>query len=163
MEHSAARPPALDWSVDNCTIARAMGVLGERWTFVVLREVFNGVRRFDQMRDHSGIPRQVLTNRLAMLVDEDVLRRVPYRDPGERERHEYRLTEKGFDLYPVLVAIWSWGNKYLADPEGSPLELSHRDCGAPVATHLRCAHDHAIDSPRDVVTGPGPGARRRSA
>lgn len=163
MEHSAARPPALDWSVDNCTIARAMGVLGERWTFVVLREVFNGVRRFDQMREHSGIPRQVLTNRLAMLVDENVLRRVPYRDPGERERHEYRLTEKGFDLYPVLVAIWSWGNKYLADPEGAPLELSHRDCGAPVATHLHCAQGHTLDSPRDVVTRPGPGARRRSA
>ncbi|MBB5868640.1 DNA-binding HxlR family transcriptional regulator [Allocatelliglobosispora scoriae] len=154
-------PPALDWSVENCTVARAMGILGERWTFVVLREVFNGVRRFDQMREHTDIPRQVLTNRLAMLVERGVLHRHPYRPAGERERHEYRLTPKGFDLYPVLVAIWEWGDRYLADPEGSPVEMAHRDCGAPVRTRLTCADGHDIDSPRDVVARPGPGAHRR--
>ena len=81
-------PPALAWSTDNCTIGRAMEVLGEKWTFVVLREVFNGIRRFDDMRRHTGIPRQVLTDRLALLVDQDVLRREPYRESGQRERHE---------------------------------------------------------------------------
>lgn len=135
-----------------------MAVLGERWTFVVLREVFNGVRRFDQMRAHTAIPRQVLTGRLALLVDAGVLRRVPYREPGERERHEYRLTEKGFDLYPVLVAIWQWGDRYLADPAGSPVEMEHRDCGGRVMVSLSCSEGHAPLAPRQVATRPGPGA-----
>jgi len=152
-------PPALSWSAENCTVGRAMAVLGERWTFVVLREVFNGVRRFDDIRRHSGIPRQVLSNRLAFLVEQEILRREPYRDPGERSRHEYRLTEKGFDLYPVLVAIGAWGDRYLADPEGPPVEFEHRDCGAVVRSVLECAEGHRVKRPRDVVTRVGPGAR----
>ncbi|KAB1913779.1 helix-turn-helix domain-containing protein [Micromonospora sp. AMSO31t] len=155
------RPAALDWSVENCTIARAMEILGERWTLVVLREVFNGVRRFDDMRVRTGIPRQVLTNRLAMLVEQGVLRREPYREPGSRLRHEYRLTGKGLDLWPVLVAVLGWGDRYLADPEGSPLAVTHRDCGAEVRAALRCAEGHEVTDPRDVLPRPGPGARRR--
>ncbi len=108
--NAATAPPALAYSTANCTIGRAMEILGERWTFVVLREVFNGIRRFDDMRSHTGIPRQVLTNRLALLVDRGVLRREPYRLPGDRTRHEYRLTPMGLDLYPVLVAIAAWGD-----------------------------------------------------
>jgi len=145
----------------NCTVGRAMAVLGERWTFVVLREVFNGVRRFEEMREHTDIPRQVLTNRLALLLDEDILRHVPYQDPGSRVRYEYRLTDKGFDLYPVLVAILNWGDKYLADPEGSPVQIVHRDCANPVRVQLSCSDGHVIDKPRDLVPRPGPGARPR--
>ncbi|MEU8044196.1 helix-turn-helix domain-containing protein [Micromonospora echinofusca] len=156
------RPAALDWSVENCTIARAMEILGERWTLVVLREVFNGVRRFDDMRVRTGVPRQVLANRLATLVEHGVLRREPYREPGSRERHEYRLTGMGLDLWPVLVAVLGWGDRYLADPEGSPLTVAHRDCGAEVRVELRCERGHEIARPRDVVPRPGPGARRRA-
>ncbi len=152
-------PPALAWSAENCTVGRTMAILGERWTFVVLREVFNGVRRFDDIRRHSNIPRQVLSTRLALLVEQDILRRQPYQDPGERARHEYRLTEKGFDLYPVLVAIADWGDRYLADPWGPPVEFEHRDCGSPVHSTLECAKGHRVDRPRDVVTRVGPGAR----
>ncbi|WCN83693.1 winged helix-turn-helix transcriptional regulator [Micromonospora sp. LH3U1] len=155
-------PSALDWSVDNCTITRAMAVLGERWTLVVLREVFTGVRRFDDMRVRTGIPRQVLTNRLSTLVEQGVLSREPYREPGSRLRHEYRLTAKGLDLWPVLVAVLGWGDRYLADPEGSPLTVTHRDCGAPVGIELRCADGHDVGQMRDVVPRPGPGARRRT-
>ncbi|GAA3780493.1 helix-turn-helix domain-containing protein [Plantactinospora mayteni] len=155
-------PEALGWSVDNCTIGRAMAILGERWTVVVLREVFNGVRRFDDMRQRTGIPRQVLTDRLAMLVDEGLLRREPYREPGARPRHEYRLTVKGLDLWPVLVAVLEWGDRYLADPEGSPMATVHRDCAAEVRVVLRCADGHEVTSPRDVLPRPGPGAQRRS-
>jgi DNA-binding HxlR family transcriptional regulator len=158
---SHGRPPALAYSTENCTVARAMGILGERWTFVVLREIFNGIRRFDQMREHTDMPRQVLTNRLATLVDAGVLARHPYREPGERERHEYRLTPKGFDLYPVLVAVWEWGDRYMADPDGSPVEMTHRECGALVGTRLICADGHMLETPREVVTRPGPGARLR--
>jgi DNA-binding HxlR family transcriptional regulator len=151
-------PPALAWSTENCTVGRTMAILGERWTFVVLREVFNGVRRFDDVARHSGIPRQVLSNRLALLVEQGILRREPYQDPGERARHEYRLTDKGFDLYPVLVAIAEWGDRYVADAGGPPVEFVHRDCGARVRTVLECAGGHRVERPRAVVTRVGPGA-----
>jgi DNA-binding HxlR family transcriptional regulator len=152
---------ALSWSIDGCTIGRAMEVLGEKWTVVVLREVFNGVRRFDDMRVRTGIPRQVLANRLAMLVDQGVLRREPYREPGARERHEYRLTRKGIDVYPVLITLLAWGNRYLADPGGPPLRFTHRECGAEVHAEIHCSDGHRLEDPRDVVPRPGPGARRR--
>ncbi len=154
-----ATPPALAFSTDNCTIGRAMEILGERWTFVVIREVFNGIRRFDDMRRHTGIPRQVLTNRLALLVDQEVLRREPYRVEGQRERQEYRLTEKGFALFPVMVAVAGWGDRYYADAAGPPIEFVHRDCGSPVTTHLRCTDGHAVDEPREILGRPGPGIR----
>jgi DNA-binding HxlR family transcriptional regulator len=152
---------ALAWSLDTCTIGRAMEILGEKWTVVVLREVFNGVRRFDDMRVRTGVPRQVLTNRLAMLVDNGVLRREPYQEPGSRMRHEYRLTPKGFDLYPVLIAVAAWGDEYLADPEGPPLRFEHRDCGSDARVRVVCASGHEIGDYRDVLPRPGPGARRR--
>ncbi|PRY27552.1 winged helix-turn-helix transcriptional regulator [Pseudosporangium ferrugineum] len=161
MTETTARPEALGWSMETCTIGRAMGILGEKWTFVVLREVFNGVRRFADMREHTGMPRQVLTNRLAALVEHGVLRREPYQEPGARIRHEYRLTPKGFDLYPVMVAVKEWGDRYLAEPEGPPLTMVHRDCGAEVRTAVHCSDGHAVTDNRDVVPRPGPGARRR--
>jgi DNA-binding HxlR family transcriptional regulator len=154
------RPEALDFSIDTCTIGRAMAILGEKWTVVVLREVFSGVRRFEDMRERTGIPRQVLANRLASLVEHDLLRREPYREPGARERHEYRLTPRGLDLYPVLIAIAEWGNQYLADPEGPPLEFVHRECIAPVHVELHCADGHPVTERRDVLPRPGPGAHR---
>jgi DNA-binding HxlR family transcriptional regulator len=152
------RPAALEWSVENCPVGRAMEVLGEKWTFVVLREIFNGIRRFDDIREHTGMPRQVLADRLAALVDRDVLRRVPYREPGARVRYEYRLTGKGFDLYPILVALREWGDRYLADPDGPPMTTVHRGCGGTVRTRLACDAGHDVESPREVVTRPGPGA-----
>lgn len=155
------RPPALAYSADNCTIGRAMAVLGERWTFVVLREVFNGIRRFDDMRVRTAIPRQVLTDRLSLLVDHGILRKVAYQPPGQRSRFEYRLTDKGLDLYPVLVAIARWGDRHLADPAGPPVEFTHRDCGQPVTVAMRCADGHEVDEPREVVPCPGPGALAR--
>ncbi|MBM7507173.1 DNA-binding HxlR family transcriptional regulator [Nocardioides salarius] len=154
-----ASPAALAYSTENCTLGRTMAVLGERWCVVVLREVVNGVRRFDDIRRHSGIPRQVLSDRLSTLVDQDLLRREPYRVPGGRERHEYRLTTKGRDLYPALVALSAWGDRYLADPEGPPVEFAHRDCGARVRAVLECEQGHRLDTPHEVVPRPGPGVR----
>ncbi|MEV6344565.1 helix-turn-helix domain-containing protein [Actinoplanes sp. NPDC051851] len=138
-----------------------MEILGEKWTMVVLREVFSGIRRFDDMRVRTGIPRQVLANRLSALVGHGVLRREPYREPGARVRHEYRLTEKGFDLYPVMIALAGWGDRYLADPEGPPIRLVHRDCGAGVDAELRCADGHPVTDHRAILPRPGPGAKRR--
>ncbi|MGX6601153.1 winged helix-turn-helix transcriptional regulator [Micromonosporaceae bacterium Da 78-11] len=159
--HPTPPPAALQWSLETCTIGRAMEILGERWTVEVLREVFSGIRRFDDIRVRTGVPRQVLANRLAMLVDNGVLRREPYQEPGARVRHEYRLTPKGFDLYPVLIAVAEWGDRYLAEADGPPLQFVHRDCGSPVHGRLRCAGGHEVDDYRDVLPRPGPGARRR--
>jgi DNA-binding HxlR family transcriptional regulator len=155
------RPSALAYSPENCTVGRAMAVLGERWAVIVLREVFNGVRRFDDMRERTAIPRQVLTDRLRLLVEHDVLVKVPYRVPGQRPRHEYRLTQKGLDLYPVMVAIADWGNRYLADPEGPPVQFVHRTCGGEVHQRFTCTEGHEFEDVRDVVPQPGPGARLR--
>jgi DNA-binding HxlR family transcriptional regulator len=155
-------PEALNWSVDTCTIGRAMAILGEKWTIVVLREVFNGIRRFDDMRQRTGIPRQVLANRLASLVEHGLLRREPYQEPGARLRHEYRLTPKGFDLYPMMIAVAEWGDRYLAEPEGPPLVFVHRDCGSPVHVEIHCADGQHVTEDRDVLPAPGPGARRRN-
>lgn len=150
-------PAALAFSTDNCTIGRAMAVLGERWTFVVVREVANGIRRFDDMRRHTAMPRQVLTDRLALLVAHDILRRVAYREEGKRERHEYRLTDKGFELFPVMLAVAAWGDRYYADDAGPPVEFAHRDCGASVTVEVHCADGHEVTEPRDIVSRPGPG------
>jgi len=152
---------SMKWSAENCTVGRSMGILGERWTVVVLREVFMGVRRFADMTARSGIPRQVLSDRLSMLVDEGILRRVPYQEPGSRVREEYRLTDKGFDLYPLLIAVKEWGDRYLADSEGAPLLTVHRDCGAEVGVFLECRSGHPIESFREIGPKPGPGALRR--
>jgi DNA-binding HxlR family transcriptional regulator len=152
------RPEALNWSADNCTIGRSMAILGEKWTLVVLREVFMGIRRFDDLRVRTHIPRQVLTNRLATLVHHGLLRREPYQDPGERIRTEYRLTDQGLALYPVLLALLEWGDRYLADPDGSAVVATHRDCGERVHVELRCAVGHEVE-PRAVRPRPGPGVR----
>jgi DNA-binding HxlR family transcriptional regulator len=142
--------------VDNCSIGATLEIVGEKWTFLVLREAFNGVRRFADMQAATGAPRQVLSARLARLVEEDLLRKVPYREPGQRQRDEYRLTQKGIDLYPIMVALMHWGDRHLN--EDTPVLLTHRGCGAPVEQHLRCAHGHDVPSPREVTPLPGPGA-----
>ncbi|WP_188189092.1 winged helix-turn-helix transcriptional regulator [Nonomuraea sp. SYSU D8015] len=143
--------------VENCSIERTLDIVGEKWTFLVLREAFSGVRRFADMQAITGAPRQVLSARLARLVDEGLLRKEPYREPGQRQRDEYRLTEKGRDLYPLLVALMHWGDKYLAE-EGPPVVLTHRDCGSPIELHFRCGEGHEVSGPREVTPVPGPGA-----
>jgi DNA-binding HxlR family transcriptional regulator len=140
----------------DCSIARSMELLGERWTIMILRAAFNGVRRFDDIQEETGAPRQVLSRRLGELIDSGVLRKVPYQEPGQRQRFEYRLTRKGMDLYPVLLALLEWGDKYLADESGPSLTLTHRDCGEPVYMAMVCAGGHELDSARDVRPIPAP-------
>src|SRR3954454_7594537 len=110
-----------------CSVAGTLAVVGEKWSLLVLREAFLGVRRFADFQRILGAPRAVLTDRLATLVEQGILRRVPYQAEGERQRHEYRLTQKGIDLYPTLVALMEWGDRYLGDV--GAVALQHRDCG----------------------------------
>ncbi|WP_204043615.1 winged helix-turn-helix transcriptional regulator [Acrocarpospora phusangensis] len=149
------------YRLDNCSIERTLAVLGEKWTFLVLREAFNGVRRFADLQTNTGAPRQVLSARLTRLVEEGLLRKVPYQEPGQRQRDEYRLTQKGVDLYPILVSLMHWGDRYVADPEGPPVLLTHRGCGALIEQRMHCADGHDVASPQEVSPRPGPGARLR--
>jgi len=155
-----ARPWILEYDTENCTIGAAVSAIGEKWTFLILREAFNGVRRFDDMRRRTQAPRQVLSDRLSRLVADGMLYRVPYQERGQRARHEYRLTQKGLDLYPVLVALMEWGDRYAVGPAGPQVQLTHRDCGADVRLQLACTDGHVLDSPREVTPLPGPGARK---
>jgi DNA-binding HxlR family transcriptional regulator len=131
----------------NCSVARAMEVVGERWTFLVLREAFSGVRRFEDMQRNLGIARNVLADRLARLVDNGVLERRPYQD--RPVRHEYRLTPKGIDLYPALIGLMQWGDKWLC--EESPIELvHHRGCGEVTSLQLCCSACGEAVTARDI-------------
>lgn len=145
--------------VDNCSIERTLAVLGEKWTFLVLREAFNGVRRFADLQALTGAPRQVLSARLARLVEEGLLRKVPYQEPGQRQRDEYRLTQKGLDLHPILISMMHWGDRHMADPEGPPVLVTHRGCGAPVSLRMTCEEGHEVAGPREITPRPGPGLR----
>ena len=158
---STSAPEALAWRTDNCAVLRAVDIFGDPRSFTVLRELFLGVRRFADIQDHTGMSRQVLAGRLERLVAEGLLRREPYQEPGARVREEYRLTAKGLDLYPVLVAMADWGDTYVADRAGPPVEFVHRDCGAQVHAVMCCADGHVVDEVRDIVVARGPGARRR--
>ena len=154
------RPWVLDYDTQNCTIGATLAVIGEKWTFFVLREVFNGVRRFGDMQRRTGAPRQVLSDRLGRLVHEGILRKVPYQEAGQRARSEYRLTEKGLDLYPVLLALMAWGDKHAVGASGPQVLLRHRDCGEPVGLQVACAAGHVLESAREATPVPGPGARK---
>ena len=125
-----------DLALESCSIARPTAVLGDRWTLVILRQAFNGVKRFEDFQQTLGISRSLLSERLGRLVDEDILRREPYKDEV-RTRDRYRLTEKGLDLYPVLMALREWGDKYMAE-DGPPVRIHHRDCGGKVSIEVRC-------------------------
>jgi DNA-binding HxlR family transcriptional regulator len=150
----------LDYDSANCAIGATVGLIGERPTFLVLRETFNGVRRFADIQRRTGMPRQVLSDRLARLVEEGLLRKVPYQENGQRGRYEYRLTEKGLDLYPVLVALMEWGDRHAVGAAGPQVMLEHRDCGEPVQLQLACRAGHVLGSAREVTPVPGPGARK---
>jgi DNA-binding HxlR family transcriptional regulator len=155
-------PAWTDWrDADSrrCSVARTADVIGDGWTVLVLRDVFNGIRRFDELATHLGVARNVLTRRLAALVEAGVLIRQPYREPGARVRHEYRLTEAGRDLLPVILAMVAWGDRHRAGVEGPPVVVRHADCGAPVHVEIRCAEDHHLHPRADRLRAqPGPGA-----
>ena len=153
---------AASWESGTCSIARAMSVLGEPWTILVVRDLINGVRRFDDLVAHLGIARTVLTRRLATLVDAGLVETREYREPGSRPRREYRLTAAGRDLRPVLLALVAWGDTHRARDEGPPMVPRHSGCGAPVHLETVCDAGHRLADDDPVRTTPGPGARRRS-
>src|SRR5919106_1910122 len=152
-------PDRLRYRSDNCSIRRTLDVVGEKWTLLVLREAFYGVPRFAEFHRALGCARNVLSARLKTLVDEGLLAREPYREPGSRPRDEYRLTEKGLELFPAVIALMEWGDRWAADPAGPAVEVRHRGCGEKVSAELRCAGGHGNLTARDTEAVPGAGAK----
>src|SRR3954468_17369202 len=134
---------------DTCSIGRAMDVLGERWTFLILRESFYGVRRFSDFQRNLGIARNILTTRLHTLVDAGVLKRSLYRE--EPPRYEYKLTEAGRDLYPSIVTLMRRGDRHLTGELGPPVGLRHNVCGHEADPLLVCAHCREELHPHEVT------------
>jgi DNA-binding HxlR family transcriptional regulator len=140
----------------NCSIARTLELVGERWTILVLRDVFLGVRRFDGLQQGLGIARNVLALRLERLVGEGILEKVPYQQ--RPVRHEYRLTDKGLDLWPVIVELMQWGDRYTAPEQRAPVVLRHKGCGGTLGERRICSGCGELLGVRDVRAEPGPGA-----
>lgn len=138
-----------------CSIARSLAVLGDRWTLMVLRNCFLGIKRFDDFQTNLGVTRHVLAERLQRLVEAEVLCKVAYQQ--KPERFEYRLTEKGRDLYPVLMALVSWGDKWLDEGRGAPLEYIHQSCGHKFRPVMVCSECGEALSPKQVMPVIGPG------
>ena len=143
------------YETQNCSVARTLEAVGDRWTMLVIREAFLRTRRFEDFQSRLGIARNVLSDRLGRLVDDGILERRRYQDSPPR--HEYRLTGKGLDLWPVLMTLMAWGDRHAAEA-GPPRLIVHRDCGGLLGPHLRCERCGEDLGPRDVEAQPGPGA-----
>jgi DNA-binding HxlR family transcriptional regulator len=140
----------------DCSVARTLEVMGDRWTMLVIRDAFLGVRRFDDFQRSMGVARNVLADRLARLVDEGVLERRRYQE--RPERFEYRLTEKGIDLWPVMVSLMKWGDRHAA-PNGPPTVVLHRGCGGQVNARFICVKCGEPVDARSAEARPGAGRR----
>lgn len=138
-----------DYEAQDCSIARALGVVGERWTLLIVRDAFNGVRRFNDFQAHLDIPRAVLSNRLTRLVDEEVLERRP--DPERAGAHIYELTAAGRDLWPALYALLVWGDRHRYRNSRT---YKHATCGVALDEHGRCDKCGLTPGPEDILTEP---------
>jgi DNA-binding HxlR family transcriptional regulator len=145
-------------SIAECSIAATLEVVGDRWTVLILRDVFRGVRRFAQLQADLGIAKNLLSDRLSRLVEHGVLERVPYQ--SRPLRHEYCLTPKGADLSTALIALMGWGDRWYA-PDGVPTILLHEDCGTPIAQTVHCPHCNEPVNPGKIKSRPGPGRSPR--
>ncbi|WP_410674141.1 winged helix-turn-helix transcriptional regulator [Amycolatopsis sp. cmx-4-68] len=152
----------LDRDTSNCSIARTLEIVGEKWTILILREVFYGSSRFGEFERVLGCPRNLLAARLRMLVAEGILATETYQVPGSRSRPKYMITPKGMDLVPAVLGLLQWGDRYRADPEGPAMLTRHRGCGAPVGVEVRCEAGDVVEAD-DIDSLPGPAFRLRKA
>jgi DNA-binding HxlR family transcriptional regulator len=144
-----------DYPGQVCSIAKALEVVGERWSLLIVRDVMNRRRRFDQLQKGLGIARNTLASRLQRLVEEDILERRAYQ--GNPTRYEYFLTEKGLELWPALVALQAWGDRHSPTTNGPPVLIVHKECGGPVSDRGICERCGELLEARDARALPGPG------
>jgi DNA-binding HxlR family transcriptional regulator len=143
----------LDFDTERCTVQRTLALVGEKWTMLLIRDAANGVHRFEDFRRHVGLSEAVLADRLRTLVASGLFQTREYQEPGQRKRHEYRLTTKGWDLFPVLIALRQFGDKHLSDgahDEGPTWQIQHKSCGQPVRAEVHCLHDGEVLTYRDT-------------
>ena len=145
-----------DYENQTCSIAGALEVVGERWSLLIVREVMFGVRRFEEIQANLSIARNILNTRLTRLVEEGVLERTPYQD--HPPRYDYRLTEKGLDLWPTIFALMRWGDVHAPHEGGPPTVVEHRGCGGAVDDHRICSRCGARLTVREAHALLGPGA-----
>jgi DNA-binding HxlR family transcriptional regulator len=144
------------WSMANCSIARALDIVGTRSALMIMREAFFGTRRFDDFARRAGIGEPATAARLKELTAAGLLVKVPYREVGQRTRYAYELTEKGRAFLPVLSALRQWGDAWTAQEQGPPVVVRHKECDAPVRVVLRCEAGHDVPAGESVVeAGPG--------
>jgi DNA-binding HxlR family transcriptional regulator len=148
-------PGDLSHRFDGESVARALEVVGERWTMLILREAFFGVRRFGQFARNLNIPRPTLSARLRTLVDGGLLERVQYDE--DADRYEYRLTDAGRDLFSAIVILMQWGDRHMSQPKGPPIVLRHHVCGDIAEPRLDCARCGEEITARNVTPEAGPG------
>ena len=137
-----------------CSIARTLEAVGDRWTLLILRDLFRGVRRFERLHEDLGIARNLLADRLRRLEEDLILERIPYQE--RPLRHEYRLTAKGRDLSPALVALMAWGDRWCAE-DGPPTLLVHDVCQTPIEHLVRCPDCEEPVASNHIRSRPGPG------
>jgi DNA-binding HxlR family transcriptional regulator len=144
-----------DYPGQFCSIAKSLEVIGERWSLLIVRDILNGNRRFGEIQSSLGIARNVLSSRLQRLIDEDILVRRAYQESPPR--HEYFLTEKGLDLWPALIALMGWGDRWSTGPDGPPRVIIHKECGGEVSDRGICERCGEVLGARDArqVAGPG--------
>jgi DNA-binding HxlR family transcriptional regulator len=152
--------PRGGWRADRCTVARSLEVVSTRSAFLILREAFYGTSRFDDFVQRAQLSEPVAAARLRELVAEGLLEREAYREPGQRTRQRYRLTDKGADLFPVLAALMQWGDRWLDEGDG-PVQLRHRECGARAEVQVRCTAGHQL-SAGELELVRSPTARREA-
>lgn len=142
-----------------CSVARSLEILGDRWVFLILREVFFGARHYDEFLANLGIATNILSQRLGVLVENGILDR--NKDEKDARRVRYSLTEKGTGIYSITLALLAWGDRWLAGKEGPPLLLHHTTCGQRLHPVVCCAHCGQEVHGRDITYEEGPGAAVR--
>ena len=153
-------PERFHYDLDHCSIKKALDVVGEKWTLLVLREAIYGVRRFDDFARALKCGRAVLSARLKTLTDAGILKRVEYREGDQRARAEYHLDEKGVDLFTTIHALSQWGERWMPPPDGPVAMVTDRGSGRPVKAVLTSDPKVKSLSLRDLKIAPGPGAKR---
>lgn len=130
------------------SVGKVLGILGDRWVFLILREAFFNVQHYDQFQSNLGIATNILSNRLKRLVENNILEK--QKDELDARRIKYKLTERGLDLYPITLALMNWGDQWLADDGEQPLLLIHKKCGLQLHTAMRCSSCNEIVKAQDV-------------
>jgi DNA-binding HxlR family transcriptional regulator len=146
-----------DYPKVDSSVAKALEVVGERWSLLIVRTIMHGNRRFGEMQESLGIARNVLSARLERLLDEDIVERRAYSETPPR--YEYFLTQKGLDLWPALIALLHWGERYSPTPGGPKRLIVHKECGGAVSERGICERCGRVLTARDAKQVPGPGAK----